>query len=105
MTPEQEHMWNVLGDRYRLLAHQYAREILAVKTKDAMMRRANKFFRIVLDTFPREDVVKTIHLWLNRYQLPLIPYKITAFDEFHDEYGQFIMDNMQSFTKQKKWYD
>ena len=105
MTPEQEHMWNILGNRYQHLAHRFAREILAVKTEDAMMRRANKFFKIVIDTFPRDDIIKTVHLWLNKYQLPLVPSKIPEFDRFHDTYGQFITDNVESFIKQKKWYD
>lgn len=105
MTPEQEQMWNILGNRYQLLAHQYAREMMAVKTKDAMIRRSNKFLRIVLDTFPQEDVVKTVHLWLNKYQLPLEPRKMPDFDRFHNDYSEFISNNVESFTKQKKWYD
>lgn len=105
MTPEQEHMWNILGDRYRLLAHQYAREIASCKTTRSRHNRANKLFSYVLDNFPREDVVKTFHLWLNKYRLPLMPSKITEFDRFQDEFGKFVSDNVVDFNKQGRWYE
>lgn len=105
MTPDQERMWNILGNRYQMLAHQYARDILSYKTTRARDRRANKLFSYVLNNFPKDDIVKTVHLWLSTYRLPLQPSKLVEFDRFHEEFGKFISDNVYRFKEQGFYYE
>ena len=39
------------------------------------------------------DGCRILHTWLRVYELPIDPSKLTFYDEFHNQYGKFIMEN------------
>jgi hypothetical protein len=52
--------------------------------------KVNNFLRFAMDNFDTELVVMGIRLALTQYNLPIDPYEVECFDDFHDRYGKYI---------------
>lgn len=64
-----------------------------VKNWDQM---ADNFFKFMMDNFPVELVVMGAKVALTNYNLPFDASKLKNFDAFHDKYGKFIIQAMES---------
>ena len=53
---------------------------------------ADNFFRFMMDNFTKELVVMGARVALTTYNLPIMPTKLKSFDEFHKNYGKYIIN-------------
>lgn len=58
---------------------------------DKLHKKADNFFRFMMENFEIELVVMGARVALTTYQLPLQPTKLKNFDEFHKKYGKYIL--------------
>jgi hypothetical protein len=58
--------------------------------------KADNFFKFMMDNFPTELVVMGAKVALTNYQLPFDASKLKYFDKFHDKYGKYIIQAMES---------
>ena len=58
--------------------------------------RADCFFRFMMDNFPTELVVMGAKVALTQYQLPFDASKLQSFDEFHNNFGKYIITAMEN---------
>jgi hypothetical protein len=63
-----------------------------VKNWDSM---ADNFFGFMMGNFPTELVVMGAKIALSNYQLPFDASKLKNFDQFHDQYGKYIIQAME----------
>jgi hypothetical protein len=54
-------------------------------------KRADNFFRFMMDNFETELVVMGARIALTTYNLPFQPTELKNFDEFHQRYGKYIL--------------
>lgn len=57
---------------------------------------SDRFFRFMMDNFPTELVVMGAKTALTNYDLPLDATKMKSFDEFHQKYGKYVLQAMES---------
>ena len=53
---------------------------------------ADNFFRYMMDNFEVELAIMGARIALTTYALPLLPTKLTRFNEFHQKYGKYIVN-------------
>ena len=56
---------------------------------------ADNFFRFMMDNFPTELTVMGAKIALTNYNLPFDASKLKNFDEFHDKFGNYIIQAME----------
>jgi hypothetical protein len=52
---------------------------------------ADNFFKFMMDNFTKELTVMGARVALTTYNLPFVPGKLKNFDEFHKQYGKYIV--------------
>ena len=55
-------------------------------------KMADNFFRFMMDNFEKEIVVMGARVALTTYNLPIMPTKLSNFDEFHKKFGKYIIN-------------
>ena len=63
-----------------------------------MNSTADKHMLTIMDLFDKEPAVRILKTWLSTYKLPLDPTRLKTFDQFHDQFGEFIIDNIEIIT-------
>lgn len=53
-------------------------------------KRADNFFRFMMDSFPTEMTVMGCRIAINQYNLPFQPGKLKNFDEFYERFGKYV---------------
>ena len=53
---------------------------------------ADNFFGYMMDNFEVELAIMGARIALTTYALPLLPTKLTRFNEFHQKYGKYIVN-------------
>ena len=85
-------------------AHESGKELLAVlnqgkrKRYKSMNSTADKHILTIMNLFDKEPAVRILKTWLSTYKLPLDPTRLKTFDQFHDQFGEFIIDNIEIIT-------
>jgi hypothetical protein len=65
------------------------------KDKD-FNKKADRFFRYMMDNFPTELVVMGAKTALTNYNLPLDANRMESFDDFHKRFGKYVMNAMEN---------
>ena len=82
-------------------AHESGKDLLAVlnqgkrKRYKSMNSTADKHLLTIMDLFNKEQSVRILKTWLTTYSLPLDPNRLKTFDQFHEQFGKFIIDNTE----------
>ena len=82
-------------------AHESAKDLLAVlnqgkrKRYKSMNFTADKHILTIMHLFDKEQSVRILKTWLSTYELPLDPYRLKTFDQFHKQFGKFVIDNTE----------
>ena len=98
MTPDQQRFWNVLKFDPQYFAHICGKDMKG-KSENRVNKEAQNYLDLAMEHLSREDLVAVVKTWLNYYHLPLNPNKLgTVFDEFHEKYGSYIVNNSQNIT-------
>ena len=58
---------------------------------DSWHKKADNFFKFMMDNFTTELTVMGARIALTTYGLPLVPGKLSNFDEFHKRFGKYIV--------------
>jgi len=58
-----------------------------------MNSTADKHLSTIMDLFDKEQSVRILKTWLSTYKLPLDPDRLKTFEQFHEQFGKFIIDN------------
>jgi len=80
-------------------AHRAANEMLMIlnqgkrKRYKSMNSTADKHLLTIMDLFNKEQSVRILKTWLTTYSLPLDPNRLKTFDQFHEQFGEFIINN------------
>ena len=80
-------------------AHESGKDLLAVlnqgkrKRYKSMNATADKHISTIMNLFDNEQSVRILKTWLITYKLPLDPNRLKTFDQFHEQFGKFIIDN------------
>ena len=80
-------------------AHESGKDLLAVlnqgkrKRYKSMNSTADKYLLTIMDLFDKEQSVRIIKTWLTTYSLPLDPNRLKTFEQFHQQFGEFAIDN------------
>ena len=80
-------------------AHRAANEMLMIlnqgkrKRYKSMNSTADKHLLTIMYLFNKEQSVRILKTWLTTYSLPLDPNRLKTFDQFHEQFGKFIIDN------------
>ena len=80
-------------------AHESAKELLVIlnqgkrKRYKSMNSKADKHLLTIMDLFDKEPAVRILKTWLSTYKLPLDPDRLETFDQFHEQFGEFILNN------------
>ena len=80
-------------------AHKSGKDLLAVlnqgkrKRYKSMNSTADKHILTIMNLFDKEPAVRILKTWLSTYKLPLDPNRLKTFDQFHEQFGKFIIDN------------
>ena len=98
----------MMSERQRLMAllkgpdwyaHESGKDLLAVlnqgkrKRYKSMKSTADKHLLTIMHLFDNEQSVRILKTWLSTYKLPLDPYRLKTFDQFHEQFGKFVIDN------------
>ena len=98
----------MMSERQRLMAllkgpdwyaHESGKDLLAVlnqgkrKRYKSMNSTADKHILTIMHLFDNEQSVRILKTWLSTYKLPLDPSRLKTFDQFHDQFGEFITNN------------
>ena len=97
LTNDQQLTWDVLSNNAERLSHIWAKELTTVKRKQ-INNLANERIKFMLTNFSNEQIARTIKTWLHTYQIPLDPNEISSFDDFHNQVGQYIAENLRIIT-------
>ena len=79
-------------------AHESGKELLAVlnqgkrKRYKSMNSTADKHLLTIMDLFNKEQSVRILKTWLTTYSLPLDPNRLKTYDQFHEQFGEFIIN-------------
>jgi len=99
VTEDQELMWAMLKSEPQKLCHWWAKEMVRCKSDaKAMNALADDYVSYMLNRFSHMDTCRVIKTWLKTYQLPIEPENITSFDQFHNECGRFVLNNLGTIT-------
>jgi len=60
-----------------------------------MNSTADKHILTIMHLFDKEQSVRILKTWLSTYKLPLDPNRLKTFDQFHEQFGKFIIDNTE----------
>ena len=80
-------------------AHESGKDLLAVlnqgkrKRYKSMNSTADKYLLTIMDLFDKEQSVRILKTWLTTYSLPLDPNRLKTFEQFHQQFGEFAIDN------------
>jgi hypothetical protein len=80
-------------------AHESGKDLLAIlnqgkrKRYRSMNSTADKHLLTIMDLFDKEQSVRILKTWLSTYKLPLDPDRLKTFEQFHEQFGKFIIDN------------
>ena len=80
-------------------AHESGKDLLAVlnqgkrKRYKSMNSTADKHLSTIMYLFDKEPAVRILKTWLSTYKLPLDPTRLKTFDQFHEQFGKFIINN------------
>ena len=80
-------------------AHESGKDLLAVlnqgkrKRYKSMNSTADKHILTIMNLFDKEQSARILKTWLTTYCLPLDPNRLKTFDQFHEQFGEFIIDN------------
>ena len=80
-------------------AHESGKDLVAVlnqgkrKRYKSMNSTADKHISTIMYLFDKASAVRILKTWLSTYKLPLDPNRLKTFDQFHEQFGQFIIDN------------
>ena len=83
-------------------AHESAKELLDIlnqgkrKRYKSMSTVADRHIEIIMDLFNKEQTVRILKTWLSTYKLPLDPNRLKTFDQFHEQFGEFAIQNAES---------
>jgi hypothetical protein len=93
LTASQEQFWNALkGPEF--YCHQRANELTAIRGRGKRFHQAiDQSLKFIIDNFDQMDGCRILHTWLRVYEFPINPCKLTIYDEFHNQFGKFIMEN------------
>jgi hypothetical protein len=97
MTEHQRLMALLKGPDW--YAHESGKDLLAVlnqgkrKRYKSMNSTADNYLSTIMDLFDKEQSVRILKTWLSTYRLPLDPDRLKTFDQFHEQFGKFIIDN------------
>ena len=58
---------------------------------DEWNKKADNFFRFIMDNFTTELVVMAARIAITTYNIPFIPGKLKTFDEFHKRFGKYVV--------------
>ena len=58
-----------------------------------MNSTADKHISTIMHLFDNEQSVRILKTWLSTYKLPLDPNRLKTFDQFHEQFGEFIINN------------
>ena len=97
LTNEQQLTWDVLSNNAERLSHVWAKELTGLKPKQ-FAKLADKHINFMLANFSKEETVRTMKTWLSTYNLPLDADRLASFDEFHNQVGLYIVDNMKNIV-------
>ena len=79
-------------------AHESGKYLLAVlnqgkrKRYKSMNSTADKHLLTIMDLFNKEQSVRILKTWLTTYSLPLDPNRLKTYDQFHEQFGEFIIN-------------
>ena len=82
-------------------AHESGKDLLAVlnqgkrKRYKSMNSTADKHILTIMNLFDNEQSVRILKTWLITYKLPLDPNRLKTFDQFHEQFGKFIINNTE----------
>jgi len=82
-------------------AHKSGKDLLAVlnqgkrKRYKSMNSTADKHLSTIMNLFDKEQSVRILKTWLTTYSLPLDPDRLETFDQFHEQFGKFILNNVE----------
>jgi hypothetical protein len=94
VTEDQEYMWAMLKCEPQKLCHTWADQLMVCKSdENAMNALADDFVYYMLDRFSHTNTCRVIKTWLTVYKLPIEPGRLTSFDQFHVNCGQFVVNN------------
>ena len=83
-------------------AHHSGKEMVNVlnqgkrKKYKSMAKTADRHILTIMEIFDDEQVVRIVKTWLNVYQLPLPPWRLKNFEQFHERFFDFILQNSNS---------
>lgn len=97
LTNEQQLTWDVLSNNAERLSHVWAKELTGLKPKKFAKLAANHI-NFMLANFSKEETARTLKTWLTTYDLPLNTNSLTSFDEFHNQVGLYILDNLKNIV-------
>lgn len=58
---------------------------------DEWNKKADNFFRFIMDNFTTELVVMAARIAITTYNIPFVPGKLKTFDEFHKRFGKYVV--------------
>lgn len=58
---------------------------------DDWNKKADNFFRFIMDNFTTELVVMASRIAITTYGIPFVPGKLKTFDEFHKRFGKYVV--------------
>ena len=68
-------------------------------------RKVDQSLYFIMENFTDQEVVNCMHTWLKIYGLPIDPYQLASYDDFHTKYGVGLtLGNNNSLLKNVKPY-
>ena len=105
MKNDPNKFWTVLkgAEHY---CHKLAEEMQAVHGRQKKFhRKVDQSIYFIMENFADQQVVNCMHTWLKIYGLPIDPYQLASYDDFHTKYGVGLtLGNNNSLLKNVKPY-
>ena len=86
LTKEQEQMWTILADNYADQAYEMLDDMC--KNGKVNYRKADKYFKYIMDNWPIEKTLDTTKTWLSTCSFDT--RKLKTYDRFVELYAEYI---------------
>lgn len=111
MTPEQEQFWNILRFDAKTMSVELGNLMQDAKLKygdDSTEFHATVdrcFFLIMGQANTELDVIKIVKHWISTMNLPFDPSKLQSSDNFHNRYGDLVLELLNTNRQQLMEWD
>ncbi len=90
LTKEQQNMWTILSGSYGDQAWDMLEDMQGKKFSH---RKASKHLAYIMNTWPDEEVIRTLKTWIKHSDLDTDKINTFVSEQFREKYAEFVADN------------